>query len=217
MSSFIEEFMNTYGPEVSKHLSSNLGVKEDIVAQMIPMVAPLILGGLKRQMKEYGGETRVNHILSKYGSASSLDNLGEEISSRVQYQQPDPRLGGLLGDSGVQAASAMAQRFNVNPKIVMTAISVLAPIILGALVRKRDRGKVGPQGIAAIIDRDGNDSILDDVIGMLLGGMGGSGSQGIMGLIGDLISQFTTPRCGRCGSSLDPNFRYCPHCGTKIA
>ncbi|MBS7644483.1 MAG: DUF937 domain-containing protein [Candidatus Bathyarchaeia archaeon] len=216
MDSFIEEFMNMYGPEVSRQLASNLGVKQDVVSQMIPLITPLILGGLKRQMKEYGGEARVNHILSKYGNPSSLDNLGEEVSSRAQYQQPDPRLGGLLGESGVQAALAMGQKFNVNPKTVMMIISILAPIILGALVRKRDREKVGPQGIANLIDRDGNESILDDVIGMLLGGLGGPGSQGAAGLIGDLIKTFTTPRCGKCGSSLDPNFRFCPYCGLKI-
>ena len=82
----------------------------------------------------------------------------------------------------------------------MMIISILAPIILGALTRKRDRGKVGSQGIAALINQDGNDTILDDVVGMLLGGVAGSGSPRAGGLIGDLISGFTTPRCGKCGS-----------------
>ncbi|WP_455364247.1 DUF937 domain-containing protein [[Eubacterium] cellulosolvens] len=215
MDSFTEEFMKAYGPEVSKQLASNVGVKQDIITQMIPLVAPLILGGLKRQMSQYGGEARANHILSKYGSSSSLDSLGEEISSRAKYQQPDPRLGGLLGEPGVQAAGAMSQRFNIDPKTVMMIISILAPIILGALTRKRDKGNVGSQGIADLINQNGNDSILNNVIGMILGGSAGSSSQGMGGLIGDLISGFTTPRCGRCGSSLDPNFRYCPNCGAK--
>ncbi|WP_455367432.1 DUF937 domain-containing protein [[Eubacterium] cellulosolvens] len=215
MDRFTEEFMKAYGPEVSKQLASNLGVKQGIITQMIPLVTPLILGGLKRQMKQYGGEARANHILSKYGSPGSLDNLSEEISSRANYQQPDPRLGGLLGEPGIQAAGAMGQRFNINPKTAMMIISILAPIILGALTRKRDRGKVGSQGIAALINQDGNDTVLDDVVGMLLGGVAKSGSPGAGGLIGDLISGFTTPRCSRCGSSLDPNFRYCPHCGSK--
>ena len=56
MASFIEEFMKAYGPEVSKQLSSNLDVKQDVASQIIPLVAPLILGGLKRQMKQYGGK-----------------------------------------------------------------------------------------------------------------------------------------------------------------
>jgi hypothetical protein len=50
MSSFMDEFLKDYGMDVSKQLSSNLGVKEDIALKMIPVVAPMILGGLKRQM-----------------------------------------------------------------------------------------------------------------------------------------------------------------------
>jgi hypothetical protein len=87
--------------------------------------------------------------------------------------------------------------------------------MLGALARKRDKGKLGSQGIANLINQDGNDGILDDVVGMLIGGMAGSNSQSGMGLVGNLLKEFTTPRCNRCGSSLDANFRFCPHCGTK--
>ena len=216
MAGFTEEFMKAYGPEVSKQLSSSLDVKPDIVTQIIPLVAPLIMGGLKRQMRDYGGETRANHILSKYGSASALDHLGDEIHSRARYQQPDPRLGGLLGESGVQAADSMSKRFKIDPNTVMKIISILAPIMLGALTRKRDGGGVGSRGIAALINQDGDDSILGDVAGLILGGLAGSstGSKG-GGLIGDLISEFTTPRCRRCGSSFDPSFRFCPQCGAR--
>ena len=167
--------MRMYGPEVGKQLSSNVGVNRDIITQMIPLIAPLILGGLKRQMNQFGGGARANHIVSKYGSASALDNLEEEVSSRAKYQQPDPRLGGLLGDSGVQAAGAMSKKFKLDPKKVMMIISILAPIMLGALARKRDKGKLGSQGIANLINQDGDDNILDDVVGMLFGGMAGSG------------------------------------------
>jgi hypothetical protein len=109
----------------------------------------------------------------------------------------------------------MSQKFKVDPKKVMMIISIMAPLILGALARKRDKGKLGSRGVTNLITQEGDDGILDDVIGMLIGGMAGSSSQGSMGLIGNLLKEFTTPRCTRCGSSLDPNFRFCPHCGTK--
>jgi hypothetical protein len=167
-------------------------------------------------MNQFGGEARANHILSKYGSASTLDHLDEEIASRVKYQQPDPRLGGLLGESGVQAADSMSKRFKVNPNTMMKIISILAPIILGALTRKRDRGRVGASGIASLINRDGDDSILGNVAGLILGGMTGSGSSGGGGLIGNLISEFTTPRCRKCGTTITQHFKFCPECGNKF-
>ena len=75
MSNFIEEFMGSLGPEVTKQLSSNLGIKKNTATQLLPQVIPMILGGLKKQKDEQGGEARVDHILNKYGSSSVLSHL----------------------------------------------------------------------------------------------------------------------------------------------
>ena len=100
MGNFINELMNSFGPEISKQLSNTLGVDEGQAGRMVPQVAPLILGGLKRQMENHGGASRVDHILNKYGSDSVLDNIGELFSQKAQESNPDPKLGGLLGESG---------------------------------------------------------------------------------------------------------------------
>lgn len=224
MTDFIEEFLKSYGPEVSKQLSSSLGIKEDVALQMIPAVAPMILGGLKRQMKEHGGTSgkaragRVDHILNKYGSASVLDNIGGEFQSRASEKNPDPRLGGLLGDSGVQAADVISNQFNLDKGTAMKIIVMLAPMILGALTSKRDKGGVGSRGIASLIDQDGDDQILDDVAGFLVQGLFSSqsrkGESG--GLLGDLLSGMMQPRCKKCGSPVDSSMKYCSQCGSKL-
>ena len=221
MTDFIEEFLKNYGPEVSEQLSSTLGIDQDTALQMIPAVAPMILGGLKRQMEQHGGRDkkaradRVNHILNKYGSASVLDHIDGEFHSRAQERSPDPRLGGLLGESGVQAADMMSKQFNLDKGTAMRIIVMLAPIILGALTNKRDRGGVGSRGIAALIDQDGDDSILDDVAGFLLQGLSGSDSQR-SGLLGDLLSGVMQPRCRKCGRPVDSNMKFCPGCGSRL-
>ncbi len=61
--------MGSLGPEVSNQLSSTLGLDANTASQILPQVAPMILGGLKRQMEERGGAPRIDHILNKYGSA----------------------------------------------------------------------------------------------------------------------------------------------------
>ncbi len=185
--SFIEEFMGTLGPEVTKQLSNNLGINEDSAKQMIPQIAPLILGGLKRQKDERGGEARVDHILNKYGSASVLEDIAGFFSSKARDENPDPKLGGLLGESGVQASNMLSKQFNIDGSIVSKAIPMLAPIILGALTRKRDQGAAGSSGIASLLDQDGDGSILDDVAGFLMRGATGSGSKRGGGILGGLL------------------------------
>ena len=193
MPSLLDEFMGSYGSEVSKQLSSNLGIDTNTAAQLIPQVAPLILGGLKRQSEQRGGQPRVDHILNKNGDPNALNNIGGIFSDMMGNKQPDPRLGGLLGDSGVQASDMMANQLNLNSDMAAKIIPMLAPVILGFLTQKRDTGGMGSNGLASFLDQNGDGSILDDVAGMLLQGMAGGGAasggrrQSGGGLLGSLL------------------------------
>ena len=146
MASIMEEFLSSLGPEVSSKLSANLGIEENAVQQMLPQIGPMILGGLKRQKDNYGGQERVDHILNKYGSADVLDDIGDFFSSQVQNREADPRLGGLLGDSGVQATNMLSKQFNLDGNTAMKIIPMLAPILLGFLTKTRDQGARVPAG-----------------------------------------------------------------------
>jgi hypothetical protein len=189
MPGFLDDFMKSYGPEVSKQLAGQLGIKNNVAQQIIPQVVPMILGGLKRQMEQQGGAPRVDHILNKYGSANVLENIAGLFSQKAKDANPDPKLGGLLGDSGVQATELLSNKFGLNLSTAMKIIPMLTPLILGALTKKRDAGGVGSSGIAALLDQDGDGSILDDVAGMLFKGVmgGGSGSTGAGNILGGLL------------------------------
>jgi len=178
MASFIEEFMGSLGPEVTKQVANNLGIKKKTAEQIIPHIVPMILSGLRKQKDEHGGPERVDHILNKYGNPGVLDNIGDLISQKAREENPDPKLGGLLGDSGVQAANLISQKFGLNASTAMKLIPMLAPLVLGALSRKRDQEGAGTSGIAALLDQDGDGSILDDVAGFLMKGLFGGGGGG---------------------------------------
>jgi hypothetical protein len=187
MTEFIDEFMEQFGPDVTRQLSANLGMKPKAAGRIVPEVIPMILGGLKRQMETQGGPERVNHILNKYGSSDVLGRIDEEMSSRASQPEPDPRLGGLLGESGVQASELIGRKFGLDPGKAMSLIPMLAPLILGALSKKRDQGGAGLGGITSLIDRDGDGEILDDIAGFLTRGLGGAGSGG--GILGGLLGK----------------------------
>ncbi len=187
MNGLFDELLGALGPEVSQQLSSTLGIDRNVAGQILPQVAPLILGGLKRQMQNHGGAPRVDHILNKYGDASVLDDIGGLFGMQAQKQTVDPRLGGLLGESGVQAANMLSKNFNLDMNTAMKVIPMLAPIVLGFLSRKRDAGGAGSMGLASLLDQDGDGDILDDVAGFFMRGMSGGGGQAGAGVLGDLL------------------------------
>ena len=187
MANFIDEFMKTYGPEVTKQMSSNLNVDQGTVQKLIPQLAPLILGGLKRQKDDRGGEARVDHILNKYGDSSVLENIKDLISNKLNDNSADANLGGLLGDSGgTMAAQALSKKMNIDSSVIMKMIPALAPLILGALTKKRDTGSTGIGGVGSLLDADGDGSIIADVAGFILKG-GGDTSTKRKGILGSLL------------------------------
>ena len=219
MAGFMDEFLKDYGMDVSKQVSSNLNVKEDLALKMIPIVAPMILGGLKRQMNQHGGgdkqarADRVNHILNKYGSQDVLTHIDKEVQTRAREKNADPRLGGLLGESGVQASNEMSNKFGIDKGTSMKILVTMAPIILGALSTKRG---VGSRGIADLIDNDGDDNVLNDVTGMLFQGLAGQDTRSTGNVMGDLLSQMMQPRCRKCGQTVSSRMKYCPECGNRV-
>ena len=192
MASFIDEFMKTYGPEVTQQMASNFKLDQGTVQKLIPQLAPLILGGLKKQKDEFGGDDRVDHILNKYGDQSVLDNIQDLIASKASAGSVDANLGGLLGSGGgVQAAQVLGKSMGINSSTIMKMIPALAPLILGALTRKRDTSGGGISGVGSLLDADGDGSIIDDVAGFLLKGAGSQGQgKGILGsLLGGLFGK----------------------------
>jgi len=188
MASFVDDFMKSYGPEVTKHMSSNFNVDPSTVKQLIPKLAPLIISGLKKQKDEQGGDARIDHILNKYGDSSVLDNIKDLIANKAVDSGTDAGLGGLLGSSGSMAAQVLGKQHNISAGTIEKMIPALAPLILGALSRKRDTGGSGISGIGSLLDMDGDGSILDDVAGFFTKGAKQRGGGGILGgLLGGLI------------------------------
>ncbi|HQB85637.1 MAG TPA: DUF937 domain-containing protein, partial [Bacteroidales bacterium] len=179
MANFIDDFMKTYGDEVVTQMAANTGLDQKTVQSLIPKLTPLILGGLKKQKDERGGDARVDHILNKYGDPSVLDNIEDLISSKTHDSTADANLGGLLGDDGgVQAARALGKSLNIDASAIMKMIPSLAPIVLGALSKKKATAPGGIGGIGSLLDANGDGSIIDDVAGYILKGTAGKQTRG---------------------------------------
>lgn len=187
MDEFLKYFMSNAGPETISQLTKQLGISKSAAKQIVPQVIPMILGGLKKQKDERGGEARVDKILNKYGSADALKDITGVLASKAKDEKPDPALGGLLGNSGIQASKMFSKNFKLDPDLAKRIIPMLSPIILGSLTKKRDAEGAGSRGIASLLDADGDGSILDDVAGFL--GKGMKKNNLIGGLLGGLLKK----------------------------
>jgi len=84
----------------------------------------------------------------------------------------------------------------------------MAPNTIGAVL-------LGSSGIASLLNQGANDSILDDVAGLFLGGLSGGGSRGGGGILGSLLGGLMGSNCRSCNRKLESDFKYCPECGNR--
>ncbi len=192
MASFYDELQDSLGGGVAEQLQSKFGLKPEQAKGALEAAGPLILGGLKRQADE-GGETRVGELLNQHADAGALDDLGGYFDKQDEGAL-DASLGGILGDRGGEAGQLMDQKLGLSAGMGAKLIPMLAPLILGALMKKgggSDGGGGGGGGmgmIGGLLDKDGDGNILDDLGGMLFKGgvgsaAGGAGKSGCLGML----------------------------------
>ena len=184
--SFLDDLYKEHGAAVQQRVTTELGVPADKAARALPTVAPIILAGLKRQMDQNGAAQVEAHI-------QDLNHNGVP---------DDEEVGGLLGGKGKEASALMANQLGISGDAAAKLIPMLAPIIIGMLMKKGGgaaaTGQAGAGGaggglggMAAILDRNGDGSILDDLAGLVAkGGVGdllAGGAAGKSGCLGTIL------------------------------
>jgi hypothetical protein len=182
---FLDDLYQEHGQSVQQRVSTELGIPPEKAAQALPTVAPIILAGLKREM-------------DKSGPAG--------VESRIQDMNhngipDDEEVGGLLGGKGKEASALMANQLGISGEAAAKLIPMLAPIIIGMLMKKGGGGAGGQAGaggsggglggMAAILDRNGDGRILDDLAGLVA-----------KGGVGDLLKGGGASKSGCLGSIL---------------
>jgi hypothetical protein len=165
MKNLVDQLTAPLDRQVSSQLSRMLGTDRGRAAEMFHLVVPLVLAGLKRQKDRHGGMDRIEQVLNQFGGERVLDDLPDLFAAEFNGERVDASLAGLLGEAGYQAARMLGGRFGLDGGSAGRVIPMLAPVILGFLSRQRRQTGVGLCGIAAMLDRDIDDTILDDVDG----------------------------------------------------
>jgi len=189
MSDFISNLLGNLGGGAADKIGNSLGIDPKIIMAAIPIIAPMILGGLKNQSANNGGQDRVDHILNKYGDPNVLDNVDGHIDETVKKDNFDSNLGGLIGNSGSQVTDVLTNKFNLDAGTASKIIPMIAPLIMGYLSKSKSENPEGSTGFASFLDQNGDGSVVDDVVGFFSGkdknapGAGG----GLMDILGGLL------------------------------
>ena len=195
-----------------RQLSQQIGADEQQTAGAVQMALPVLLGGLAKNAQSPDGAQALGRALDKDHDPGLLDNLGAMLGGGGAGALGGAGagiLGHVLGGRQPAVEQGLGKATGLNGSQIGKLLMLLAPIVMAALAKQKqqrgvDSGGLGgmlagereelqrsnPQlgGLASMLDRDGDGSIVDDLAKMA-GGRGGAGGAGggLGGMLGGIL------------------------------
>jgi len=200
---FPEEEMNltgllndALGGGTVNQISQAIGADESTTNNAIQAALPMLLGGLANNTASEGGASALAGALDRDHDGSVLDDIGSLVAGQFGGNTANGLgiLGHIFGGGIPTVERGVSQASGLDISKVGPLLAILAPIVMGAIGRTRQQANVetsdlgGLLGGAAqqmgggsdlmgrlggLLDRDGDGSAVDDVVGMLGGLLGG--------------------------------------------
>jgi hypothetical protein len=187
MSALLDGIMDQLGSEGISQISKSLGADESLIGTAIGAALPAILGGMANNTRNDEGAASLSDALDEH-DVSIFGQLGELLGSGGG--DGAKILGHVLGQRQPYVEKKVANSSGVSLDLIMKLLPILAPLVMGYLSKEKqskglDSGSLGGVlraerdeeekrnpglgGLASILDADGDGSVLDDVLGKLLG------------------------------------------------
>lgn len=202
MSSLLDGLMGQLGSGGVAQIAGALGIDESKANGAIGMALPALLGGMANNSNSDTGAQALSSALDKHDD-SIFSNLGGLLGGGGDGAKI---LGHVLGNKQGNVEQNLVSQSGLNAGSIAKLLPMLAPLVMGYLSKQKkdgglDAGAIGSMlqgerntqekkspglgGLAAILDANGDGSIMDDVMGMATGKSKG----GLAGMLGKLLGR----------------------------
>ena len=211
MSGILDLLNSDLGKTIISGVAGQTNQPQSKTQDVLTMALPVLMQAMKRNASTpQGAEGLLNAINNKH-DGSILDNLGNLFNGGVDasiLNDGDKILGHVLGNKQQNVQMALSQQSGMDAGSIAQILKVAAPILMGVLGKQTRQQNVNSQNgigdllgglikgnspkqeqsfLEAILDADGDGSIVDDVANMVLGG--NKKKSGLGGLLGGLFGK----------------------------
>jgi hypothetical protein len=183
-------FMNEQitGQRLSQ-LSRQLGISEQQTQQALPAALAALTGAMAQNAAQPQGAQQLSNALARDHDGSLLDSLDGFLGggNASALGAGGSILGHIFGQRQPQVTGNLGRATGLDPATMMRLLSLLAPIVLAYLGRRQRQQGLDPGGLAtelghersqiethpqartglgALLDRDGDGQVLDDLAGI---------------------------------------------------
>ncbi|MBM4254406.1 MAG: DUF937 domain-containing protein [Deltaproteobacteria bacterium] len=185
MSSILDMLNQQLGADAVQQIRRQLGVDEGTASNAISAALPMLLGGLARNSANQQGADALASALSRDHDGGILDNLMGFLGGNAGSLGAGASiLGHIFGGKTDAMSNILSRSTGMNIGSAGSLLSILAPLVMGALGRmqrqqgldggglanvlggersRMEQAAPGFGGLTRILDLDGDGSVIDDL------------------------------------------------------
>ena len=211
MAGILDLLNSDLGKTIISGVAGSTNTDQNKTSSVLTMALPVLMKAMERNAATPEGAQGLMGALERKHDGSILDNLsglfGGGVDDNVKTDGAKI-LGHVLGQRQQGVQKVIGQKAGIDAGSVGEILKVAAPILMGVLGKEKKQSNISSQNdlgsmlgemlggnsvkqeqsfLEQILDADGDDSVVDDVAGMLLGEKNKKG--GLGGLLGGLFGK----------------------------
>lgn len=153
MSSIFDLLLNQLGGDAVGQISRQIGAPESATKQVLPDIIGVLTGALAKNASRPDGAEALAAALDKDHDGGILDNVTDFINN---YQQGpgDGILGHVLGTKRPAVEKSISRSSGLDLSSVSSLLTMLAPILMGALGRSKQQGGLDAGSLAGLLGNE---------------------------------------------------------------
>jgi len=153
MSSLLENLMGQLGGGAAEGLSRQLDTGRKQTESGIAAALPLLLGALSRNSQSNDGAQALNSALDRDHDGSILSDVAG-FFNKGDTSMGSSILKHVLGGKQTRVQNGLAQTSGLSGDAAGKMLSMLAPMVLGALGQAKRQNKLDASGLAGLLGQE---------------------------------------------------------------
>lgn len=154
MSGIMDMITQQLGGSMMKQMVSKLGGNSDGIQRGAAMAVPMIMAALKRNASSRQGAESLSNALSKHSDGGILGNLGSLLGGSTSMNDGGKILGHVFGGKQDNMAQQLGRATGLGGKGAGDLMSMLAPMVMGALGQAKSQGNIGVSGLQDLLNQE---------------------------------------------------------------
>jgi len=151
MASIFDTLTRQLGGGALQQISRELGTDEARTGTAVATALPMLLSALSRNASSSEGAAALHGALNRDHDGSVLDDLPQQLG-RAQGSVGDGILGHVLGSQRPAVEAGLSRTTGMDGAAVTKMLTMLAPVVMGALGRVQRSDKLDAKGLAGLLN-----------------------------------------------------------------